>query len=295
MLRTIQRATAVLLVAAAAAACAREADEAPPVATPSVTMSKGSPAIGAPVEMTYRFVVAPAAPALTGDYWVFVHFLDADGELMWTDDHQPPTPVEQWKPGATVEYSRTMFIPKFPYVGETRVEVGLFSPATGERLPLAGETDGQRAYHVATFDMRLESNSLLVVFDEGWYDAEIVADGSGREWQWSMREATLMFRNPQQDVRLYLQVDQPVTSAFAEPQRVEVRVGDAVIDRFDMPPGGGDLRQVRVDASQLGGEETVEVTISVDQTFVPASIPSLNSTDPRELGIRVFRAFVEPA
>ena len=45
---------------------------------------------------------------------MFVHFLDADRELMWTDDHEPPTPVRQWKPGATIEYTRTMFIPKFP-------------------------------------------------------------------------------------------------------------------------------------------------------------------------------------
>jgi hypothetical protein len=32
----------------------------------------------------------------------------------------------------------------------------------------------------------------------------------------------------------------------------------------------------------------------VDQTFVPADVPSLRSSDSRELGIRVFRAYVEP-
>ena len=34
--------------------------------------------------------------------------------------------------------------------------------------------------------------------------------------------------------------------------------------------------------------------IAVDKTFVPASIPQMRSTDARELGIRVFRAFVQP-
>ena len=38
----------------------------------------------------------------------------------------------------------------------------------------------------------------------------------------------------------------------------------------------------------------VELHISVDKTFVPALIPAANSKDPRELGIRVFHAFVEP-
>jgi hypothetical protein len=38
----------------------------------------------------------------------------------------------------------------------------------------------------------------------------------------------------------------------------------------------------------------VEMTIAVDKTFVPASIPQMRSTDTRELGIRVFRTFVQP-
>jgi hypothetical protein len=37
---------------------------------------------------------------------------------MWTDDHTPPVPTTQWKPGQTVEYTRTVFIPIFPYVGD---------------------------------------------------------------------------------------------------------------------------------------------------------------------------------
>jgi hypothetical protein len=37
----------------------------------------------------------------------------------------------------------------------------------------------------------------------------------------------------------------------------------------------------------------VEVTVAVDKTFVPASITQLKSTDSRELGIRVFRAYVQ--
>lgn len=285
--------TAVLL-AAGVAACARAADSAPPVATPSVTLGRTVGAIGSPMEMTYRFAVAPNAPAFKEDYWVFVHFIDADGELMWTDDHQPPTPTTQWKPGATIEYPRTMFVPKFPYVGQTRVEIGLFSPKSNERLPLAGETRGQRAYQVATFDMKLQSDNLFVVFRDGWHETEVGSEGSGQEWQWSKKDATLSFRNPQRDVRLFLQADQPAAAAFADPQHVDVRIGDASIDSFVLTPDHTELRRIDLPAAQLGGAETVEVTISVDRTFVPASIPAMRSNDARELGIRVFRAFVQP-
>ena len=282
------------LLTALLAACAR-VDDAPPVATPSLTLSQRDAPIGSPIDMTYRFAVAADAPAFAEDYWVFVHFIDSNGELMWTDDHQPPTPTREWKPGSTVAYQRTMFIPKFPYVGEARVELGLFSAASGERLPLAGETDGQRAYRVAAVTMRLQTDNLFVIFRDGWHDAEIGGDGTGREWQWSRKEATLAFRNPERDVRFYLEADQPGTAAFSEPQRVELRIGDAVVDAFAVPADGASvIRRVDIPASRLGAGETVEMILSVDKTFVPAEVPLLKSADPRELGLRVFRTFIQP-
>ena len=283
----------MLAFAAVTAVCSRGNDSAPAVATPSLAMSE-TVAIGSPLEMTYRFAVADDAPAFAENYWVFVHFLDTEGELMWTDDHEPPTPTRQWTPGATVEYQRTMFVPKFPYVGETRIDVGLFSPETGDRLPMAGDTTGQRSYRVATFDMRLQSDNLFVVFRDAWHDAETADDFTGPQWRWSRKDGTLSFPNPRRNVRLYLQVDQP-SAAFAEPQRVEVRTGSAVVDSFVLTASRMELRRIEIPASQLGTAETADVTISVDRTFVPASIPTLGSSDTRELGIRVFRAVVQPS
>jgi len=281
-----------LLLATVPAGCAR-VDDAPPVATPTVALSSDDAPIGSPIEMTYRFAVATDAPAFGEDYWVFVHFIDNNGELMWTDDHQPPTPTSQWKAGSTVEYQRTMFVPKFPYVGDARVEVGLFSAGTGDRLPLSGETGGQRAYRVAAFTMRLPTDNLVVIFQNGWHDTE-TGEG-GREWQWSRRQATMAFRNPQRNVRVYVEVDQPGLGVFGEPQAVELRIGESVVDTFAMPAGGGSLiRRFDVPADRLGAADTVEMTLSVDKTFVPAAVPELKSSDPRELGIRVFRAYVQP-
>src|SRR5262245_64374183 len=134
------------------AGCGRTQQAETPVVTPTVMLTRSDAAIGMPIEMAYRFVVAANAPAFTEADTVFVHFLDADGELMWTDDHEPPVPTSQWAPGRVVEYSRTMFVPKFPYSGETRVELGIYSPKTGARVPMTGETKGQRSYQVAKFN-----------------------------------------------------------------------------------------------------------------------------------------------
>jgi hypothetical protein len=274
------------------AGCSRKVDEAPPVATPSVTLSRMDAAVGSPIDVTYRFDVAPNAPPFSEDYTVFVHVLDRDRGSMWGDDHQPPTPTTQWKPGSKVEYTRTMFVPKLPYVGPAQIEVGLYSVKSQQRLPLGGENTGDRSIRVATFNMQLPANALFIVFRDGWHDAEVSGE-AGVEWQWSRKQGTLSFRNPKQDVTFILDLDAPV-QAFTEPQRVEILVGDTVADSFSLAAGRRELRRIPLTAAQLGTGETVDVVLSVDKTFVPAGVAQLKSLDPRELGVRVFHAFVEP-
>ena len=285
--------TTACVLAILAAACGRTEESAPPVATPSVALERKTVTLGSPLEIKYRFTVADNAPPFTDDYWVFVHFIDRDGELMWTDDHRPATPTEKWKAGDTIEYARTLFVPKFPYTGPTTVEVGLFSPKTGQRLPLIGQTRGQRAYQVASFDLQVQSESQFVVFKEGWHPAEVADDQVGTEWQWSKKEATLTFRNPRRDVTFYLQLDRPAVP-FPEPQQIELRIGDQVVDRFALAAHETVLRKLVLTPAQLGTADTVEMRIVVDRTFIPAAIPSMKSPDPRELGVRVFRAYLEP-
>src|SRR5262249_2590778 len=99
VLKTVMLAASV---AAIASACSK-GDSAPPVATIAFSASKPKVALGAPIDLTYRFNVAPTA-SLSGDYKVFVHALDDNGNtLAWNDDHDPKPPTSQWKPGQTVE------------------------------------------------------------------------------------------------------------------------------------------------------------------------------------------------
>lgn len=275
------------------AACGKKADTDPPVATPGFSVNKSRAALGSPVEVTYRFTVADNA-SLNGNYRVMAHFLDADEELMWTDDHEPPVPTSAWAPGQVVEYTRTMFIPLYPYNGTATVRMGLYSPADGRRLPLAGENDGQRAYKVGTLELLPRTENVFLVFKDGWHPEEVAQDNAAVTWQWTKGLATLSFRNPRRDALFYLHADgRPDLFTPAE-QQVVVRIGDQVIDNFAITSRGEVMRKVPVSAAQFGGGDTVEMAISVTPSFVPAQVPAANSQDPRELGIRVFHAFVEP-
>jgi hypothetical protein len=54
------------------------------------------------------------------------------------------------------------------------------------------------------------------------------------------------------------------------------------------------LRKVKISPAQLGDAEMAEIRISADKSIVPALTPEAGSKDPRELGVRVFHAFVDP-
>ena len=284
---------AAALCAVTLAGCRGEEPEPPPVATPSFSVPQARVPHGSPVEVTYKFVVANDAPKLTEDFRVFVHFLDADNERLWTDDHDLPVPTSQWKPGQVVEYTKTMFVPIVQHEGPTKVLMGLYSNASDSRLPLAGTNHDRRSYVVGTLDLAKRTEGIFVMFKEGWHPAETPPDNAAVEWQWTRKEATLSVRNPKKDVTLYLHLDHP--GLFQEAQQVTVSVGDQVVDQFTIEPKQELIRKPTITGAQLGSGDVVDVKISVDKTYVPAVITRGANRDPRELGVRVFHAYVQPS
>lgn len=287
-------ATACVLAALAvtAAACGEKEDTTPPVGTMQVSLSRPKVALGSPVEVTYKFTLASNAPSL-GQRRVFVHFLDADEELMWTDDHDPPTPTSEWKPGQTVEYTRTMFIPSYPYVGAAKIAAGMYATGTNERLKFSGEDRGDRSYKVSDFELLPQTENIFVIFKDGWHPAEVVTEGSGRtEWQWTKKDATIAFRNPKRDVVLVLQADNPAGPGNAA-QQVSILIGDQQISTIQLSPTNAPVLKFPITAAQLGTGDMVEIKFTADRTFVPALEASAKSSDPRELGARFFHVFIQ--
>ena len=141
--------TSVLVCALAAvllAGCGSKDDSEPAVATPSLSLSRERVPIGSPLKLTYRFDVAPNAK-IDGDYWVFVHVLEPDGEQLWVDDHLPPAPTSTWKPGAE---SRIHADRLRPELSVHRARGGADRPLQSEnqpkRLTLAGEVASRKEY-----------------------------------------------------------------------------------------------------------------------------------------------------
>ncbi len=283
--------SAVLLAVAVSAACQKSETPVPAVATPSLSLNHDRAPAGSPIEITYKFVVADGA-SFDRDYRVMVHLVDTDEELMWTDDHDPAVPTTQWKAGQTIEYTRTVFVPVYPYVGDAGVYVGLYSTSGDQRrLPLNGQDMGQHSYKVGTLNLLPQTENLFTVFKEGWHPAEVSDQNGGVEWQWTKKEATLAFKHPRKDGVLYLELDSPGKELHGA-QQVQVNMGGQTLDSFALEPDQPQLRKIALPAARMGEGEMAELQVVVDTTFVPSAVTA-SSKDKRELGVRVFHAYVD--
>ena len=270
---------------AAASGCSRKEETVPCVATPSVTLARERAAIGSPLTFSYKFDVAQTA-SISQDYVVFVHVLDDQGERLWGDDHPPVEPTSKWKPGQKVEYTRTVFVPNYPYIGPAHVRIGLYLPSASQRLPLCATDISRREYEVAKFQLLPQSENIFLIYKDGWHPAEVSSEDPTNEWQWTKKAATISFRNPKKDGTFFVEYDAR-NDKFPTPQQVTVRSGDQVIGTFAADSKAPKLVSLPVTAAQLGSADMSEITLEVDQTFSPGG------GDTRELGIRVFHAFIE--
>ena len=258
-----------------------------PVAVPVFEIDPAEASIGSPVEVTLTFSVLPKA-TLEIDYLVFLHFLNDDGELMWAADHYPPTPTSRWQPGDTIQYTRTLLVPMCPYLGETQVQVGLYSNDDGARVMLKGDEVGARAYRVGDFRLLPPARNTRFSYRSGWHLLEY--DSTCAQWRWSEEAGVMVFDNPRQDARLYLALEHR-ESVDGEQRRLTVSMGDRIAAQIEIR-SGYEVQEIQLTRSLLGDADEVAVGLEVDYPFVPAVLSGEENTDDRVLGVRVMGAYL---
>jgi hypothetical protein len=227
---------------------------------------------------------------------VFVHMVDADGEIRWNDDHLPPVPTSTWAPGTPVEYSRTTFLPAHTlYPGDVTIEVGLYRDDA--RLPLQGprpaRRPGTRAYPVVDLQLAPESERIFLMYPTGWYPDEFSDDQPPRSWKWTEQSAALMFRHPKGDATLLLEYAARPDLLGGTPQQVTfIGANNQAVTSFPADSTDRVLRRIPLTREQMGTGDVAELRIEVDRTFVPAEVES-GSQDTRRLGLQVYQVFVQ--
>ena len=262
-----------------------------PVAVARLAFDRARVPLGGSVEATIQFDVAPNLAPLNEDYRVFLQVFDDNEIFLWSDEHDPPVPTSAWRPGQSIQYTRSVRIPAYPYLGPAVIAIGLHSPISGERLALVGNNLDEFAYRVATLTLEPQHESSFVLYDEGWHQLEFDVFGRTR-WRWTSERAVLSFLNPHRAARLLLDV-QGRPNLFDRPQRLSLVIGERTVHEVTLNRDDPVYLDYELTPPDLGGENLVRLELLVDQTFVPVERDG-SATDTRELGIRVFYAYVEP-
>ena len=70
---------------------------------------------------------------------VFVHFTNAEGRIVFQQDHLPLSgrlPTSRWNPGEVIRERYVVVLPGELPAGSYQIRVGWFDPAAGPRLPI---------------------------------------------------------------------------------------------------------------------------------------------------------------
>jgi hypothetical protein len=71
-------------------------------------------------------------------------------------------------------------------------------------------------------------------------------------------------------------------------------MGGEAVEEFTLVPEERMLKKIRLSGAKMGDGDLAELQIVIDKTFQPSVLTNGASRDPRELGVRVFHAFVDP-
>jgi hypothetical protein len=284
---------AVVTVGVAAAGCGRRQTAEVNDIVPKFAVNRAQAPLGSAVEITYTWQLEPTAKKLPQDHRAFVHFVDSHGVMLFEDDHTPVPPVTQWEPGKTYSYSRTKFIPVYPYVGDVDVRIGLAPTGKGDRVMLKGEDAGLREFKVAKLELLPQTENIFLVYKEGWHNPESSPQNPSIERTWTKKDALVSFKNPKKDVVVYLEADTNA-KAFDAPPVLTLAVNNKTGIAIPIPNSEVFMRKVRVKAADLGTDEWVDLRLSMNQSFVP-KLKGVNTHDDRELGVMVYHLYVGEA
>jgi hypothetical protein len=133
---------------------------------------------GGSFNITYNWYAAPMA----GNYTVFVHFIDSNGNIQFQDDHTPSVPTSAWS--GPISYTRTVTVPSTLPTGTYRVVVGLYSynSSTGAYTdyPLATgagvTTYGTDQYQTGTLAVSAATGTTSLSPPAGYTTSQLIFD-----------------------------------------------------------------------------------------------------------------------
>ncbi len=131
------------------------------LAAPKVTRFTQTGSGSAEIQISWSVLNRSNPERLTN----FVHFVAANGAIVFGADHTPERPTSEWTAGQTIVDTFPVRLPASAPDGSYSLRVGLYAPATGSRVPLLGRSDGTTRYVLG--DLIVSGGGAGLAFEPG--------------------------------------------------------------------------------------------------------------------------------
>ncbi len=235
-------------------------------------------------DMRYIWTTDSDFEKISQDYNIYVQFWHGNN-LLFQDDHFPPTPTSQWEPEKEYVYSRRIYIPSFidefdpSFKGEEtlKLDIGFYSPY---------DRTGESRREVLSKKLKVIPPPLdtpEIIYEEGWHNLEEDPQSYLKKWRWTAQEARCIIDNPHRDALLVIRGGANLEAVPG--QTLSFRINDIVLDEF-VPEESHFERSYNIKKDMLGEKEEFILTIATDKIFKPAEVLP-DSADERELGVQI--------
>lgn len=259
--------------------------------TPSLSFNKRVATTGGMIKAKYTFSISPKAKIPDYNGTIFVHFVDADGNIAFTDDHQPEKKLTTWKQGETISYERLIFIPSEILPGEYNIRLGIYDPqGKKDRFPLNAKEYKDKAYEVATLIIKTPPWELIK-FQDGWYDLERSAEDPFIQWRWTKKNAIAYLLNPLKNSKLYIEFEANPSDYEGNSINITFKINDNILDQISFEKQEKLLKIYNLTKEKMGIDKYIKFEIESDKTFIPSKIAK--ASDNRELGIRIYKIILD--
>lgn len=181
-----------------------------PVAKVTVEPSAMTLPHGEAIQTELRWQLLPAFPADAQGLFVFVHLLDAAGEVVLTADHPLPEAGQDTFSDPILLYHSALAQP-IPG-GDYLLSVGLYRPG-GDRFPLEvstlGSSSGRMEYQIAKVTVPAETPQRSVTFSEAWTPTAEGGDRQVRALRWLTEAGTVTVEGADANGELLLELRLP--------------------------------------------------------------------------------------
>jgi hypothetical protein len=251
------------------------------------------------LEMNYEWDIGSNFETPKKKLTVYVHFTDSSGNILFQDDHYPPSSIINWTKNSKINYVRPVYNPPLHYSGGIQVLIGFYDPDACLKRFLLNNKSKDALKENQPENLMLKTSMLplekpanemsfqKIKFKNGWYNPETT---KGDSWIWSKDRAIIQLTKFDSDSILFIK-GWSDPEFYGKEQWLTLKIG-SWSQRTSTDSDGQILEKFIIPQTAFYNDPTCDLEIIIEKPFTPGE--QGKSKDFRTLGFMLRQIYYGP-